>query len=267
MLTSLCLGFAIGIILALTGAGGGILAVPLLVFGAHQSVAQAGPISLLAVGMAAALGAILGLRAGIVRYRAALLISAVGMLASPVGLWLAYRVDNRWMTILFSITLLFVAFRTFRQAGKLHVDHVHMDEQLPCVRDGQSGRFFWTKRCARALCMTGGVAGILSGMLGVGGGFVLVPALGRFTDLETKSIVATSLAVITLVSASGVVSSVVAGNLNWSVAQPFAIGALSGMLGGRLVFARMAVHHLQKGFAILSALVAVGMVAKLVLLP
>jgi uncharacterized membrane protein YfcA len=268
MLTSLCLGLAIGIILALTGAGGGILAVPLLVFGAHQSVAQAGQISLLAVGMAAALGAILGLRARIVRYRAALLISAVGMLASPVGLWLAYRVDNRWMTILFAITLLFVAFRTFKQAGKLSADQAHVDEeQLPCVRDGESGRFFWTRRCARALCMTGGIAGILSGMLGVGGGFVLVPALGRFTDLETKSVVATSLAVITLVSASGVVSSIVAGNLNWSVAQPFAIGALSGMIGGRLIFARMAVHHLQKGFAILSALVAVGMVAKLVLLP
>jgi len=61
MLTSLCLGLAIGITLALTGAGGGILAVPLLVFGAHQTAAQAGPISLLAVGMAAALGAVLGL--------------------------------------------------------------------------------------------------------------------------------------------------------------------------------------------------------------
>lgn len=266
MLTGLCLGLVIGIILALTGAGGGILAVPLLVFGAHQSVAQAGPISLLAVGMAAALGAVLGLRAKIVRYRAALLISAIGMLSSPVGLWLAYRINNRWMTILFAFTLLFVAFRTFKQARKLDADNLHMNErQLPCVRNGESGRFFWTKRCARALCLTGAIAGILSGMLGVGGGFVLVPALGRFTDLEIKSVIATSLAVITLVSASGVASSIVAGNLNWSVAQPFAVGALLGMVGGRFIFARMAVHHLQKGFAILSALVAVSMIAKVIL--
>ncbi|GAC1419456.1 MAG: hypothetical protein NVSMB6_21420 [Burkholderiaceae bacterium] len=58
----------------------GILAVPALVFGAHQRVAQAGPVGLLAVGMAAALGAVLGLRSGTVRYRAATLISVAGMI-------------------------------------------------------------------------------------------------------------------------------------------------------------------------------------------
>ena len=80
MLTSLGLGVAIGVILALTGAGGGILAVPALVFGVRLGMAQAGPVGLLAVGMAAALGAVLGLRNGTVRYRAALLISLAGMM-------------------------------------------------------------------------------------------------------------------------------------------------------------------------------------------
>lgn len=72
MLIPLSLGLAVGMILSLIGAGGGIFAVPLLVFGSYISVAQSGPIRLMAVGMAAALGAILGLRAGVVRYRAAL---------------------------------------------------------------------------------------------------------------------------------------------------------------------------------------------------
>lgn len=63
MLIPLLLGLAIGLILALTGADGGILAVPLLIFGTRISVAQAGPIGLMAVGMAATLGAVLGLRA------------------------------------------------------------------------------------------------------------------------------------------------------------------------------------------------------------
>jgi uncharacterized membrane protein YfcA len=103
MLTSLMLGLAVGLILALTGAGGGILAVPLLVFGAHIGVAQAGPIGLMAVGMAAALGAILGLRAGVVRYRAAVLIAVTGTLFSPAGLWLARRIDNRWLSVLFGM--------------------------------------------------------------------------------------------------------------------------------------------------------------------
>lgn len=117
MLTNTLLGLVIGIILALTGAGGAILAVPALVFGAHQSVAQAGPVGLLAVGMAAALGAVLGLRAGTVRYRAALLISAAGMALSPLGLWLAQRIENRWLTLVFAMVLLFVAYRTYRQAN------------------------------------------------------------------------------------------------------------------------------------------------------
>ena len=99
------LGLIVGVILALTGAGGGILAVPLLVFGVGLSVAEAGPIGLLAVGMAAALGAGLGLKAGTVRYKAALLMAGTGML-SPLGIWLANRVDNRWLSILFATVLL-----------------------------------------------------------------------------------------------------------------------------------------------------------------
>ena len=75
MLTSLGLGLAIGVILALTGAGGGILAVTALMFGVHQSVAEAVSVGLLAVGMAAALDALVGLRSGTVRYRADSLIN------------------------------------------------------------------------------------------------------------------------------------------------------------------------------------------------
>ncbi|HJU70210.1 MAG TPA: sulfite exporter TauE/SafE family protein, partial [Paucimonas sp.] len=92
-MSALILGIIVGVVLALTGAGGGILAVPLLIFGARLGVAEAGPIGLLAVGMAATLGALLGLRAGTVRYRAALLVACAGMLFSPAGIWLAQRTD------------------------------------------------------------------------------------------------------------------------------------------------------------------------------
>lgn len=114
MAIELILGLVVGLILALTGAGGGILAVPLLVFGLQLSVSQAAPIGLLAVGMAAALGATLGLKAGIVRYKAALLMSAFGMMAAPIGVWLGNRIDNRWLSILFAMVLLFGAYRTFK---------------------------------------------------------------------------------------------------------------------------------------------------------
>lgn len=262
MLTALGLGLVVGVILALTGAGGGILAVPLLVFGVHLSVAQAGPIGLLAVSMAAALGALLGLRRGIVRYRAALLIAGAGMLLSPAGLWLAHRIDNRWLSVLFALILLYVAFRTFRQAkGGEPANQRTAQAPRPCIRDAATGRFIWTSSCARALALSGTVAGVLSGLLGVGGGFVMVPALQRYTDLAMQSVVATSLAVIALVSVTGVVASAATGGMAWDVAIPFSAGALAGMLAGRTVSAALAGPQLQLGFATVSALVAVGMIA------
>jgi len=266
VLISVGLGLIVGVILALTGAGGGILAVPLLVFGAGLRVAEAGPIGLLAVGMAAALGAGLGLKAGTVRYKAALLMAGTGMLLSPFGIWLANRVDNRWLGILFAIVLLVVAYRTFRRAhDQPTANERPSDRTPPCIRDTYRGRFVWTTRCARVLALSGTVAGLLSGLLGVGGGFVVVPALQRYTDLAMQSVVATSLAVIALVSVSGVASSALAGSLNWVIAVPFCAGALAGMIGGRLISSRLAGPQLQKGCAAVSALVAVGMIGKYIL--
>lgn len=263
MITSLGLGLIVGVILALTGAGGGILAVPLLIFGAGLGVAEAGPIGLLAVGMAAAFGAALGLKAGTVRYRAALLVAGTGMVASPIGLWTARHTDNRWLSIVFALVMLFVAYRTFRQASKGRGCTPDKARAAPpCIRDKASGRFIWTSRCARALAVSGGVAGLLSGLLGVGGGFVMVPVLQRYTDLEMDSIVPTSLAVIALVSVTGVASSALAGHLNWHVALPFSIGSMAGMIGGRQGARLLGSAHLQKGFALVSGIVAVGMIAK-----
>jgi uncharacterized membrane protein YfcA len=115
MLMALGLGSVIGAAMALSGAGGGILAVPLLMFGLGLNLAQAAPVGLLAVGMAACLGAFLGLRAGLLRYRAALLMATGGVLLAPVGIRLASRVDNRWLSVVFAFLLFFVAWRTFRQ--------------------------------------------------------------------------------------------------------------------------------------------------------
>ncbi|GAA7769828.1 MAG: sulfite exporter TauE/SafE family protein [Burkholderiaceae bacterium] len=266
------LGAIVGLILALTGAGGAILAVPLLVFGLHLRMAEAGPIALLAVGVSAAVGALIGLRAGIVRYRAAAMMAASGVLASPVGLWLAHRVPNGPLTVLFAIVLGWVAVRMFRQsrapqsvASAASTAMLPQGPLPPCQLDDATGRFVWTASCTRALAASGIGAGFLSGLLGVGGGFVIVPALRRATNAPVKTIVATSLAVITLVSASGVVSTALAGNMNWHVAAPFAAGAMLGMLVGRLFASRLSGQRLQQGFAVVAGLIAIGMVVKVVL--
>ena len=265
----LALGGAVGFILALTGAGGGILAVPLLVFGLHMSLKQAAPVGLIAVGLSAGVGAVLGLREGIVRYRAAALIGSVGMLFAPVGLWLAQRLPNAPLTIGFSVVLLYTAWRTYRQSLKPAAlsptacaagDGSAPD--LPCLLNSASGRIHWTMPCARALAATGMVSGVLSGMLGAGGGFVIVPALTRNTNLAAHSILATSLAVITLVSASGVFAASMGGMVAWDIAAPFGLGAVGALLAGRVLARRLKGARLLQAFAAVSAAVSVLLFAK-----
>ena len=100
-LAALTLGTVVGWILALAGAGGGILAVPLLVFGLHLTIMQAAPVGLIAVGAASAFGAVLGLRESLVRYRAAALIGITGLLLAPLGVRLARLIPNQPLMVAF----------------------------------------------------------------------------------------------------------------------------------------------------------------------
>jgi uncharacterized membrane protein YfcA len=256
---ALALGLAVGLVMGLTGAGGGILAVPALVFATGLTMSQAGPVGLLAVGIGASMGAVMGLRAGTVRYRAALLMAAGGIVMAPAGLWLAQRMDMRWVTLLFAAVLMWIAYQTLRESlGKT----TSGPPAQACLRQPDNGRFMWTRNCARALAAAGAVAGTLSGLLGVGGGFVLVPAMHRVTDLDTQSVVATSLAVIALISLAGAGASLSVGGLRLDVALPFSVGIVGGMIAASFVGARLPASYLKRGFALICCVVAAGMVLK-----
>lgn len=248
------LGTLVGLIQALSGAGGGILAVPLLVFGLHLPMQQAAPAGLMAAGLAAAVGAALGLREGIVRYRAAALIGVSGMLLAPLGVWLAQRIPNRPLLAAFGLVLAYTSWRMFRQAHQGPGAPLH--GKPPCVINPEVGRLAWTLACARVLAASGMLSGVLSGLLGVGGGFVIVPVLTRYTDLGPRSVVATSLAVIALVSVGGVTAAAMNGRLEWQVALPFSAGAVVALLIGRLWARRLAGARLQQAFAAVSAVVS-----------
>jgi uncharacterized protein len=264
---SFALGALVGLLLALTGAGGGILAVPLLVFALHLDLAEAAPIGLLAVGLAAAMSASMGLRDGIVRYRAAMLMGGLAMAFAPLGVAAAQRVPNTPLMIAFAGVLVLSARRMWqraRDALRPPLDAPDACEPLPCVLDARDGRLVWTRPCAQALAFTGVLAGLLSGLLGVGGGFVIVPALARFTELSARSIVATSLAVIALASIGGVGAAAWKGAIAWDIALPFAIGSVFASLLARAIAARVAGPRLQQGFAIVSLGVAVLLLARAV---
>ncbi len=261
------LGSLAGIVLALTGAGGAIIAVPLLVFGLHLAVAEAAPIALLAVCLSAAIGALLALRQGKVRYRAAGLIAITGAIVAPGGIWLAQKIPNTPLTLVFSIVLAYVAFDMLRQSKLPNCETEDLTSRTftkPCLLDSSNGRLVWTRPCVGALTLSGVTAGFLSGLLGVGGGFVIVPALKKVTDLQMQSILATALAIIALISATGVISATLMNTMNWSIAMPFAGGAIIGMLLVRSFANSFSAQKLQQSFAVIAICVSLGMIVKVI---
>lgn len=260
------LGIFVGFMMALTGAGGGILSVPLLVFALNMTVASAGPIGLLAIAIAGSLGAVLGLRAKILRYRAAAVMAFLGVILSPVGIYMAQRVPNTPLLIVFASLLSVVSIRMLLEAQKEIADiKPSTPPSPPCKLDGSLGRLIWSVPCARALMGVGAFAGFLSGLLGVGGGFIIVPALRNLTDLPMQSIVATSLGVLSLIAITGVTSAALAGHLQWPIAIPFAIGAVVGMIAGGLVAKQISGPRIQQAFSIFTLLIAISLFYKAIL--
>ncbi|MDO5654150.1 MAG: sulfite exporter TauE/SafE family protein, partial [Brachymonas sp.] len=191
-------GLGIGLTMGLTGAGGGILSVPVLLLGLGMGMHNAKPLSLLAVALGASVGAWQGWRQGMLRYRAVPYMSLMGALVSPLGGWLALQLGQRVLVAVFSAVLVLVGWRSLRQ---LSPSAAAAEAAVPtCTVDPASGRFIWTPACFITLGGIGAVTGLLSGMLGVGGGFFMVPMLQRFTNLRYQVVLVTSLGVIALVS-------------------------------------------------------------------
>ncbi|WP_114689341.1 sulfite exporter TauE/SafE family protein [Polynucleobacter necessarius] len=257
------LGIFVGLLMGLTGAGGGILSVPLLVFALGLSVAEAAPISLSAITLAAGVGVLLGLKNKILRYKAAVFMALFGLLLSPAGLWISQYTPNAPLLIVFSLLLFYVSIRMFLQASR-NIDGITPAPRKPppCLLNPTKGKLAWNVPCARALMLSGGLAGFLSGLLGVGGGLVIVPALKRYSDLPVQSIVATSLGVLAIVAGGGTLFSAASGNLNIVIAAPFSLGALLGILLGRSFGKKLSGPRLQQIFSILAFSVAISLSVK-----
>lgn len=244
ILITILLGLFIGLVLALTGAGGAILSLPLLVLFLDIKMIEAAPISLIAISISAGIAALIGLRAGIVRYKAAGILATFGILCAPIGVYVAHHLSEQTLAMLFSAVLFVVAWRSFKNMNVSPLLITNRTETIngknlvkkiepACALNPATSKLFWTAHCTVSLISTGGLSGFLSGLLGVGGGFIIVPTLQRISNLETKIITATSLAVIALVSIASTISYAGNGTILWSIALPFTISMLSGMFLGR----------------------------------
>lgn len=245
-------GIIIGIILGLTGAGGGILAIPALVIGLGWTLTQSTPVALFAVCAAATVGAVDGLRKGLVRYRAALLMALLGTVFSPLGVYLAHSLPNAVLISLFSLVMIIVATRMIRQVCGSQTKTASDDQPWQhknCMFNPETGRLRWTLKCSTTLVIVGSISGLLTGMLGVGGGFLIVPAFQQFSDVRMHGIVATSLMAIALISATTMTGAIHAGAHITTTGGLFIATSVGGMLLGRILSSKIPAKAIQLGFA------------------
>jgi len=266
------LGAAVGLVLGLTGAGGSILAVPLLMAGLGWTLPEAAPVALLAVCAATTFGTVAAWDVTHVRYRAALLMALGAVVTAPLGLLAAQRWPLPLLTSLFTAVLVLVALRMIVQARRAPAEAAIVRASVagdelpaggPLVRLNERGRIRWTGPALATVAGIGAATGFLAGLLGVGGGFVIVPALRAASELSIHSVVATSLMAIALISGVAVVGALVQGvQLHWLQSLPFVAGALGGMVAGRRLAPRIAGPRLQQGFAGLMLLAAAALAAR-----
>ena len=263
---TLIFGLFVGLSLGLTGGGGSILAVPLLVYGLHVTPKEAVGVSLAAVGATALAGAVQRVWRGEVEVATGLMFAAAGMVGAPAGVWLGRRLPEPLLLMSFAALMLWVAARMWLKATRRPelaavVRSATEPSPVPshgpaCSRDPQ-GKLRWTSRCARVLAAIGVVTGILSGLFGVGGGFVIVPALVLFSGMGIHRAVATSLLVIALVSAAALASYLAAGQrLDAGVTGLFVAGGVAGLAAGTWVGRALSPVRLQKVFAVVIVAVA-----------
>ncbi|HEY0982900.1 sulfite exporter TauE/SafE family protein [Schlesneria sp.] len=252
---SLIFGAVVGLSLGLTGGGGAIFAVPLLVYGLNLNPREAVAISLAAVGATSFIGFLHRWKLGEVELRTGLLFAIAGMVGAPLGTWIASRIPEAILLLAFGGLMVIVAMRLWQQASHPvlppAVCPVPDQEDGPTCRRDATGALILTSRCTVLLLIVGVLTGILSGLFGVGGGFVIVPALVLFSGMSIHRAVGTSLMVIALVSVSGVAAQAWAGRvIDPVVTALFVAGGIAGLFAGQRIGRRLSGPMLQKVFVI-----------------
>ena len=266
---ALIIGALIGLVLGLTGAGGSVMAVPLLMGGLGLGLSMSAGLSLGAVASAAAFGVLMRLRQNQIVWPLVAVTGVGGMLLAPVGQWLANRLPEAALVVAFALLVAVIGLRMWQQADRdpestrvlrAGTEHEARQAGVSCELS-PSGRFEWRWPCMQRLLLAGALTGLLSGLFGVGGGFVIVPMLILVSGLSMRQAVATSLAVIVLISSAGFASFLWQQSLP-ALFWPLAGGALLGMLAGSVLGRFLAGLKLQKGFVLLMLLLVGWTVAQ-----
>ncbi len=242
LLVVLALGLVIGALLGLLGGGGSILAVPALVYGVGLPLAEAVPTSLLVVGISSAAAVLPRMRQ--VQWRLAGIFSATGAAAAFAGTAVNRLLDPSVVLLGFAAVMVAAALRMLRSSD---------DVGGSCALPG--GGVSW-RSCLPKAAASGIVVGFLKGLFGVGGGFLIVPALTLLLGLPMATAAATSLVVIVANSAAAFIAHLGDTTIDVTTAVAFTVAAIVGsVVAGRLA-SRLPGHRVRRWFAVLVLLVA-----------
>ena len=241
----LVLAAIVGLSLGLLGGGGSILTVPIFVYVLGYDAKTAIAVSLPIIGITSLAGVVNHWRAGNVNIRVALMFGAVAMVGAFVGARLAQYVSGPVQLTLLSIVMLAAAIAMFRggASSEREVASAHTE---PALSLG------WLLGVALGV-------GVLTGVVGIGGGFLVVPALVLLAQLPMKQAVGTSLFVIAMNSAAGFAGYVGRVVLPWQYASLFALVAVGGILVGSSLVRHVPATALKRGFAVFLLVIALIM--------
>jgi uncharacterized membrane protein YfcA len=230
-------GSLIGFSLGALGAGGSILTVPILVYAMGVPVQGATGTSLAIVGLNAATGALDHLRRGRSLLRTGLAFGVSGVLGAFAGVRLNHQLRGELIMVLFSVLMVAAAVSMLRRrpGGAPMGSFEERCRALGCVR----------------LVLVGVGVGFLSGFFGVGGGFLIVPALVVLLGLPMHLAVGTSLVAISLNALWGIIGNLQLGTLDWTLTILFAVGGVVGVLTGGKLSGRLPERALRAAFALI----------------
>ncbi|MBN9545139.1 MAG: sulfite exporter TauE/SafE family protein [Alphaproteobacteria bacterium] len=222
-------GSLVGFALGLLGGGGSILAVPLLVYvvgvkDAHVAIGT----SALAVSANAFANLAAHARAGTVKWPCAAVFALAGVLGAAFGAFLGQRVNGQHLLFLFGLVMLMVAGAMFGGRAAAGDPDVRINPAI-----------------AFRLAGTGLVVGFLSGFFGIGGGFLIVPAIMLGSGMATLNAVGSSLVSVGIFGLTTAFSYAMAGLVDWRIAAIFVLGGVAGGLVGVKLSVRLS---RQRGF-------------------
>lgn len=240
------LALVVGFVLGLLGGGGSVLTVPVLIYALHVPVKPAIATSLCVVGLVAFIGFLSHARQHTVATRVALVFGPFAVAAAYVSARIAKHVPSHVQLILFGIVGLAGSVMMFR--GTFRKSRA---DELPQYE------FRADSRTVVLLALQGTGVGLLTGLIGVGGGFLIVPALVLVAKLPMRLAIGTSLLVITMNALSGFAGYAGTVPIDWGLVGWFTAIAAIGSIIGTLVSKRVPHHHLRQVFGVL--LIAVSL--------